>query len=267
MESSTSPPEETAPRFLVWGGLLPQAPEEFKEQFDFLLYKRIRQCRDGDAPVYSLEATLIYKDEQGNACTDTTKHGKPYPPLRQLMGSPKVKLASRVVFESDHIDQDHPCSATLCKPFNDREYCTLLDQLEEADAFDAERSVAYYRQVKTIFGEWYHEHRLPLPKCENEESDLPTKSQILSSSRLLHEYAGWHFARHSLKEAWAIIQQEANEQKVTLSISKFESLKSTIHRHGKKADYQKKYRDVETFEDFLKKNRYLIESELYSPEK
>ena len=73
---------------------------------------------------------------------------------------------------------------------------------------------------------------------------------------------------HSLKETWAIIQQEANEEKVTLSISKFDSLKTTIHRHGvKKADYQKKYHDVKTFEDFLEKNRYLIESELYSREK
>ena len=230
MESTTSPPAETEPRFLVWGGLFPQAPEEFKERFDFLLYKCIRQRRGGDAPIYTLEATLIFKDEQGNACTDRTKHGKPYPPLRQLIGPPQVKLASWVEFEPDH----H----------------------------------AYYRQVKTIFGEWYHKYRLPLPKCENEKSNLPTKSQILTSSRLLHEYVGWRFATHSLKEAWAIIQQEANEEEITLSISNFDSLKSTIHRHGvKKADYQKKYHDVKTFEDFLEKNRYLIESELCLREK
>ena len=271
MKSSSSPPAETGPRFLVWGGLLPQAPEEFKERFDFLLYKRIRQRRGGDDPVYSLEATLIYKDEQGNACTDTTKHGRPYPPLRQLMGSPKVKLASWVVFEPDHRDRDHhPCSATLCKPLNDLEYCTLLEQLEEADAFDAERSVAYYRQVKTIFGEWYHEHRLPLPKCEDEKSDLLTKSQVLTSSPALLEYAGWLYATHTLPETWTIIQQDARSEKVTLSIRTIESLKSSMrrfHNGKKKDDFKKKYRDVHTFEGFLETNRCLLQDVHYSPEK
>jgi len=77
-------PLKSEPLFLIWEREKPLAPKDFKVTFDFLLYDRIRQRQKDDEPKYTLEATLVYKNELGYAVLDDI--GQQFP-VRNLRGT------------------------------------------------------------------------------------------------------------------------------------------------------------------------------------